>query len=1104
MRVCVEQPKAFLSTHQRHVNLHFVLFLFVELRIIRHHVVDMKSGKSTQRILLLSAVLILVQLLASVHVTAAEDAPQQGTHTSRRPSISPRLLHSFSLELEGGQDAVFSLFDSDPRPQAASFCAQHHQDLTAAANCAVLTAEAEIQFFSHQWLLQSSQYVFTQPSGETAEWRFDLYSGPVGPVLQTHRFCAAHSLPLLASDCLSIAAAAQDMYYRHGRLLHEMPLHLSSAAAAVLDVSFKVFDNLVPSEQAHDLCRLHGIELSACEEIVALAESVFYPSLTAVILPAGAGVGAGEEAVQLELFERVDPALTALAACSHHTLPTSRCTQLLEMAETAYFTTLHGDKHNLRQTYSFPGASFPHECHLYEGLDPDLQALRCCDRNGVSKTTCGPVLRAVRDLFFHQGQGQGQGQRQGRVVASFSLQLTEGDPPALLELYSTLDPFTQLASFCRRHAIMLADCLGYLDAAETTYYEATGALVAPIAVGSPVDSTFLLYHGRDPVEQTERFCSRHHMLPVQCESLVAHAFQQYVAKGNELTRISLLGVDGPLVLVDNMDPRHQVDYFCKKHALPRASCAEVRTFAEHQYFGVGDLITAIPMTIRNVSLVLHLYQNIDPLRQAQMFCDQHRIAGEECVSLRDFAKTTFEQAGRVIDVIRMFLPSDTPTESPEDEPGLTEKQMTCYDNLDPFIQAQHWCAMYAMSASACTALVDIFETTFFRAGDVISEIEFGDLPFTLRNDVDPIVQASRFCRRNQMSLTDCHALVDYCESTYYKYGIALSVYDVQSAGSDEMLSFTLHDRADPAAQVDRFCQRHKIPDCEELKNVAEESFFEAGTVLGTLVVAADTSSNSSFVVTLYSNLDPAVQAQRWCAEHKLTREGCDALIDSAEKVYFHAGEELSFFSYSYEGEGGERNVSFTLYNHLDPQLQLDRFFRRHPRVVPALDRPRVTAAMTEQFYAAGELLSSINVTIQGVADPVSLDIYDNLDPMLQTKNFCSAQSLSLAACEDLIAAAEEDYFGAAIITHFSFSLGENAYRFNYLDRDMGEQVARFCRLHEATVSARSCEAATALLVEQQVEAAMRGDSRTQQAQEQEQEEPAAELQYTEEEEEIEL
>jgi hypothetical protein len=1012
-----------------------------------------------------------LSLLLALLACASDEA--QHTHTS------PRLLHSFSLEGLG----TFSLYDSDPRPQAASFCSTHHMSIS---ECDQLTADAEAYFFSQQWHLQSTEFELTLPTGETRSLVFDLYSG-LGPVLQAHRFCEAHLLS--PHDCAPIAEAARDTFYKTGRVLLEAPLELSSAqevastataTASASAVQFRLFDNLPPGEQALDTCLQHGIiAAAACGDIVALAEDAFHPLLASVPLPASFSVpvsvsvpaaGGQEEEeegqeqqqqLELELLERQDPALAALAVCARHSLPAASppCAQLLAAAEEAYFSALAEGGHLLREVFFLPGAGAGAgalECPLYEGLDPSWQALRCCDRHQVSRADCRPLEAAVQDMFYG-GQS---------ALASFSLQLSapaeDGTTTAELQLYASLDPLTQLTSFCRKHGIMFVDCATYLEAAEAGYYEATGALLVPITLGKPIDAVFNLYDGFDPVVQAQRFCDKHHLLAPQCESLRAHAFEEYVSRGNELPSIPLAG-EPELVLVvrDNLDPRLQADYFCEQHHLSRDTCGEVVTLAEHLYFGAGDLITSIPMTIRNTSLALKLYQNVDPLRQVRTFCDLHRILGSDCASLQAHAMEIFHQAGRLVDIVRMYMPSGT-----DGGGALAEQQLECYDNLDPETQARSWCARLALSPAACLSLVDVFETTFFQAGEVLGEVVFADQPFVLRDQFDPFVQASRFCRRNRISLISCQPLVEYAEQKYYKFGSVVSVFDLRGGGDgEEVLSFTLYDRADPATQVARFCERNKFfPNCEDLlKSAAEKRFFEAGKVLQDLTVQTSSATNDSFVFTLYSHLDPALQAERACAEHHLEGADCSALITTAEKEYFQAGAEIAYFTYQLEA----KNITFVLYNGVDPVLQLARFFRRHRRV-PAVDRAALTAAMTEKFYETGSRLATLNVTVEGEDAAVSLPVFDNLDPSLQAGHFCAAHTLSAAACVDITAAAEEAFFGVAAVDLFEFALDDRRYHFHYFSNvDLIKQVERFCLLHE--LSASSCES-TALLAGEQLEA----------------------------------
>ena len=958
--------------------------------------------------------------------------------TSPQAPAGPRLLNSFMMEGVG----AFRLFDSDPVAQAESFCSEHR---LSAATCRALTAEAESHFFSHQWLLESSQLVLSRPGGENFEVVFDLYSG-LGPVLQSFRLCKRLLLP--QEECSDIARGAQNTFYKAGRIIFETVLTLSAGAGgAASSIPFRVFDNLSPIAQADDFCLLNNMDSSSCRDIVKIAENAFYPFMATMTysIPVDDSQQNGSNVeLQLDFYQRADPALTAKLHCPKHSLTATQCSEIIEEAELAYFDILDMGSHRLLQKVSFPPVAFQYECHLYDDIDPHWQALRCCDRNEVSMVNCKPVISAFFDAIYDEAP-----------EVSFSLQVPGEDAAyAELHLYSKIDIITQITFFCRNNSIRLASCLNYIDVAESGYNKAVGHLLVPIVLGPPFNSTFDLYFGQDPILQAERFCTRKHITPTQCDFLKTHAFRNYVDSGNELSRVSISGTTEDLIVYDNLDPLFQANHYCEKNNFGRINCGEIRKFIENQYFGAGDLVATTLLTVRNESTTFSLYQNVDPRRQAETFCDQHRIFRGDRAALIDHAKEEFRKAGTIIDIVSLFV-----HEGPDDT--VEEKQLACYDNLDPEIQARNWCEELSMS-EACEPVVEMFEATFFHAGEVIAKrIELEGVPFTLRENVDPLIQTSRFCRRNHMPMSLCLPLVEYAEVLYYNYGEVLYIFEVQHPGRDKIVEFTLYSDGDPLLQLNRFCSRHNIPYCvEDLKEITEKKFYEMSALIETFQVGSPTMAGETLDFRLFSNLDPEIQAKRFCIDYNIQEDDCDALITRAEQVYFGAGDVITSFVYQLNSV----NTSFVLYNHMDPTLQLKRFFKKNR--VPTIDRERISEAMMNKFYEAGRHISSFNISIESNAEIVSFRLYDNLDPILQAKNFCLKHDLSETFCESLVAPAEEAYFGlpAGVGIPIKFRLQEKNYCFNYYEMDMilTKQIQRFCTMN--SFSASTCEPIAQLIV----------------------------------------
>jgi hypothetical protein len=422
--------------------------------------------------------------------------------------------------------------------------------------------------------------------------------------------------------------------------------------------------------------------------------------------------------------------------------------------------------------------------------------------------------------------------------------------------------------------------------------------------------------------------------------------------------------------------------------------------------------------------------------------------------------------GRVVDVVRMYIPVHS---ADDGTVAMTEQQIECYDNIDPEVQARHWCVVHSLTGDACMSLIEIFDRTYYHASEAVMTFEFGGQSFTLYSEFDPYVQASRYCKRHGISSRECEPLITYAEEQYYEYGSVIHTFDIRLP-DNTVAPFTLYNKADPIAQADRFCTRTHVHvrECGELSVAASEVFTKAGHVLEIFNVQDPTVVNHSLThtFTLYSNLDPAVQATHFCRNVNLTEENCDSLIDMSERAYFRAGDIIDNFTYTAVVVGSKKNVSFTLYNSVNPMVQIDRFFKKHS--IPQADRSGLRDTINERFYEAAELLSSFNVSIEGVSGPVELHIYDNLDPLLQVRNFCTLNLILPATCEDFVAAAEAIYFDTRELGHFWLSVDAKDLRFNYfVGMTTAQQVERFCSVHDLSIE--GCKAVSNIAEEQALE-----------------------------------
>ena len=480
-------------------------------------------------------------LLSFLWLAATAPLTHSLTHSHTHGTSDPaRVLNTFTVEGVSEWVSEFELRNSDPRAQAEAFCATHshthshtHTGMTA-VQCALLIAEAEEQFFRHQWLLQSTVYHLslthslthshtdrTSDAVTIGTATFNLYTG-LGPVLQAVRFCHTHSLTTV--DCAPIVQQARDTFYITSVLLweSEVEMVLGSATSTSEGVSeggsegvstvvyLQVYDSLPASVQAQDVCLLYGIPPSECSSsIVAMVEQAMHPYLTTVIFTTAVVESETESSddstvVELLLYSRTDPVLAALHACTVHHLSVAQCTSLSDEAEQAYYTALRSmsessDDITLRDKYSFP-TLFASECTLHDGVDPVTQALHCCDRNGASRVVCESesIITTVKNMFF-----------ESTPLVSFDLMLSSDDPTTTvtLSLYSELGPLTQLIAFCRLHSITQTVCLSYEESVVVAYYTASGPLLLSIAMSDQMGAsvTFNLYSGTDPVVQSKRF-----------------------------------------------------------------------------------------------------------------------------------------------------------------------------------------------------------------------------------------------------------------------------------------------------------------------------------------------------------------------------------------------------------------------------------------------------------------------------------------------------------------------------------------------------------------------------------------------------------------------
>lgn len=133
------------------------------------------------------------------------------------------------------------------------------------------------------------------------------------------------------------------------------------------------------------------------------------------------------------------------------------------------------------------------------------------------------------------------------------------------------------------------------------------------------------------------------------------------------------------------------------------------------------------------------------------------------------------------------------------------------------------------------------------------------------------------------------------------------------------------------------------------------------------------------------------------------------------------------------------------------------------------DRANIVETMTKEFFAAGSVVATIDVSIDGYERPVPFKVYDNLDPFLQTSQFCHTHDLLDQVCDDIVAAAEQAFFGHPVVSHFVFSSNDKTYRYNILkDMEPSSQIDRFCFVHDFSV--RQCALLTSLVDEQMAQA----------------------------------